>query len=91
MADFIEWLRHHNSTSPATDQASFYGLDLYSMSESIHSVVAYLDKVDPEAAGVARSRYGCLTPWLDEPSQYGLEALSRGYASPLVSKADIKI
>lgn len=80
VADFIEWLRRHNSTSSAPDQASFYGLDLYSMSESIHLVIAYLDKVDPEAAKMARTRYGCLTPWLDEPSQYGLEALSRGYA-----------
>ena len=33
------------------------------MSASIRAVIDYLDKVDPEAARVARERYGCLTPW----------------------------
>ena len=40
----------------------------------------YLDKVDPEAARVARERYGCLVPWRAEPARYGRMALSRGYA-----------
>ena len=40
----------------------------------------YLDKVDPEAARVARERYGCLAPWRAEPARYGRMALSRGYA-----------
>ena len=31
-------------------------------------MLAYLDEVDPEAAAVARKRYGCLTPWQKEPS-----------------------
>ena len=33
------------------------------MRGSIAAVLDYLDKVDPEAATVARERYGCLTPW----------------------------
>ena len=40
----------------------------------------YLDKVDPQAARVARERYGCLAPWRAEPARYGRMALSRGYA-----------
>src|SRR5690606_23913097 len=40
----------------------------------------YLDKVDPEAAAVARERYGCLTPWQKEPGTYGRAVLTRGYA-----------
>jgi erythromycin esterase-like protein len=43
-------------------KAAFYGLDIYGVNASIASVIAYLDEVDPEAAGVARKRYGCLTP-----------------------------
>ena len=50
-------------------------------SASIHAVLDYLDRVDPEAAGVARQRYGCLTPWANEPQAYGRMALSRGYAA----------
>jgi erythromycin esterase-like protein len=43
-------------------------------------VLDYLDKVDPEAARVARERYGCLTPWQSDPSTHGRAALSVGYA-----------
>jgi protein-L-isoaspartate(D-aspartate) O-methyltransferase len=59
--------------------AGFYGLDIYNMSGSIASVLAYLDETDPEAAAIARERYGCLTPWQADPAVYGRAALSRGY------------
>jgi erythromycin esterase-like protein len=68
---FADWLRGHNEALPDQDKASFHGLDVYSLSESIHSVLAYLDKVDTEEATNARWRYGCLTPWQDEPAKYG--------------------
>ena len=43
-------------------------------------MIDYLSEVDPEAAAVARERYGCLTPWSHEPQTYGRMALSAGYA-----------
>jgi protein-L-isoaspartate(D-aspartate) O-methyltransferase len=61
-------------------KAGFYGLDIYSLSASVEAVLAYLDKVDPEAARTARTRYGCLAPWRSEPARYGHMAVSRGYA-----------
>ena len=57
----------------------FYGLDLYSLYDSIRSVLDYLDEVDPQSARVARERYGCLTPWSKEPQAYGRMALTAGY------------
>jgi erythromycin esterase-like protein len=69
--EFADWLRSRNEALPPERQASFHGLDLYSLSESIHSVLAYLDRLDPPAAAGARYRYGCLTPWQDEPARYG--------------------
>ena len=68
---FADWLRAHNETRPGPHQASFHGLDVYSLSESIDSVLSYLDRVDPEGAARARRRYGCLTPWQDDPAHYG--------------------
>lgn len=68
---FADWLRGHNEGLPDSKKVSFHGLDIYSLSESIHSVLTYLDKTDPEEAARARWRYGCLTPWQDEPAQYG--------------------
>jgi protein-L-isoaspartate(D-aspartate) O-methyltransferase len=80
VAAFIRWLAGRNAELPAADRAGFHGLDLYSLSGSIRAVIDYLDEVDPEAAAVARERYGCLTPWSREPQTYGRMALSSGYA-----------
>jgi len=78
---FLERLQALNKRISDPDRkCGFYGLDVYSLSASIEAVLLYLDAVDPEAAGVARQRYGCLTPWRAEPVRYGRMALSRGYA-----------
>jgi len=79
VAAFVEWMRDHNERRPAGERAGFYGLDIYNMRSSIAAVLAYLDRVDPEAAAVARERYGCLTPWQREPSTYGRAVLTEGY------------
>ncbi|HEV7441000.1 MAG TPA: protein-L-isoaspartate(D-aspartate) O-methyltransferase, partial [Steroidobacteraceae bacterium] len=76
---FANRLRLLNEQCDPKRRAGFYGLDLYNMSGSIAAVLEYLDKVDPEAAGVARQRYGCLTPWQKEPSTYGRAVLTAGY------------
>jgi erythromycin esterase-like protein len=75
---FADWLRGHNASLSAQRRVSFSGLDVYSLSESIHAVLAYLDKVDPDAAVDARRRYGCLTPWQDEPAHYGRAVMLGG-------------
>ena len=77
--ELIEWLREHNAGVDPTKRAGFYGLDLYNLNSSIRAVVGYLDQVDPEAARVARERYGCLTPWQSDPVTYGRAALSSGF------------
>ena len=46
----------------------------------MRAVIDYLDQVDPEAAKVARERYGCLQPWQNEPQTYGWMAVTSGYA-----------
>lgn len=76
---FVEWLRGHNERQPAGRRAGFFGLDIYSLADSIAAVLAYLDKVDPAAARIARERYGCLTPWQHDPAVYGRAVLSERY------------
>ncbi|KQX20342.1 carboxylic ester hydrolase [Sphingomonas sp. Root50] len=75
--EFGDWLHRHNAGLPEDRRASFHGLDVYSLGESMHAVLAYLDTVDPAEAAIARKRYGCLTPWQDEPAHYG-HAVVRG-------------
>lgn len=79
VATFIEWMRRHNEKLEPSTQAGFYGLDIYNLSGSIAAVLDYLDRVDPRAAKIARERYGCLTPWQNEPSTYGRAVLTAGY------------
>ena len=79
MRDFVSWLRQHNGTLEKDKRVAFHGLDLYSLYDSIRSVLNYLDKVDPTSAKVARERYGCLTPWQSDPATYGHAALTGSY------------
>ena len=77
VAEFLDWLRQHNGTLAERDRrVGFYGLDLYSLYASIESVLHYLDRTDPAAARLARERYGCLTPWAEEPAAYGRAAIT---------------
>ncbi|WP_417791085.1 erythromycin esterase family protein [Stutzerimonas xanthomarina] len=71
VADFARWLRDHNDGLAAEQRVEFRGLDVYSLGASIQEVLGYLDRVDPDAAATARRRYGCLSPWHDEPAIYG--------------------
>jgi protein-L-isoaspartate(D-aspartate) O-methyltransferase len=80
VAAFIDWMREYNTRMlQLKDRAGFYGLDLYNMRGSIAAVLAYLEKIDPAAAKIARERYGCLTPWQKEPATYGRAVLTEGY------------
>jgi len=68
--DFIGWLRTHNDERRAEERAGFYGLDLYSLRASMQAVLGYLEKVDPEAARRARTRYGCFDRFGEEGQDY---------------------
>ncbi|OAA60349.1 hypothetical protein SPI_05473 [Niveomyces insectorum RCEF 264] len=75
---FVEWLRTWNKGFNEREAVGFYGLDLYSLGASMNAVIEYLDHVDKNAADLARSRYGRLMMWAEDPHEYGLEALQRG-------------
>ena len=78
---FTEWLRDLNLSRAREDRVRFAGLDLYGLYNSISEVLRFLDERDPEAARIARERYGCLTPWQSDPAAYGRAALSGQYRS----------
>jgi erythromycin esterase-like protein len=70
---FVKWLREWNDAHPA-NKVGFYGLDLYSLNTSIQAVIAYLDRVDPAAAGRARDRYACFDHFAGDTHAYGYAA-----------------
>ncbi|HEX6374816.1 MAG TPA: erythromycin esterase family protein [Allosphingosinicella sp.] len=76
---FVRWLRGWNEGRRYEAMTGFYGLDLYNLAASIRAVIDFLDEADPEAALVARERYGCLRPWAHDPAAYGRMAVTEGY------------
>lgn len=76
---FVAWLTRHNQAKDEGDRVSFHGLDLYNMNASISAVIEYLERTDPTAASEARTLYGCLKPWKEQPEIYGRMALSEGH------------
>jgi protein-L-isoaspartate(D-aspartate) O-methyltransferase len=76
---FIRWMRRHNAGRAYEAMAGFYGLDLYNLGGSIRAVLDFLAEADPEAAKIAKKRYGCLEPWSRDPAAYGRMAVTEGY------------
>jgi erythromycin esterase len=70
VAALADWLRAHNHRLPAEQQVGFYGLDVYSLWDSMKSVVDYLERIDPEAARAARRAYSCFDPYYDDVQEY---------------------
>lgn len=84
---FVRWLREHNAALTAEQRVEFRGLDVYSLGSSIREVLRYLDQTDPEAAADARQRYGCLSPWQEDPADYGRNVM---LGQPTCKKAVIE-
>lgn len=72
MRDFVGWLAEFNATRAADARTGVFGLDLYSLHASIESVLAYLDRVDADAAARARKRYACFEYFGDDPQGYAV-------------------
>jgi erythromycin esterase-like protein len=72
--DFVDWLRDINSKRERSAKAGFFGMDLYSLFNSMAAVVEYLDRVDPEAARRARYRYACFEHFGEDSQAYGYVA-----------------
>ncbi|WP_435146881.1 erythromycin esterase family protein [Halobaculum sp. P14] len=69
MVEFFEWLELHNREF-ASDDVGFYGLDVYSLFESMDAVVEYLEETNPEAAEHAREAYRCFEPYGTDAQEY---------------------
>jgi erythromycin esterase len=54
----------------ASQRVGFFGLDVYSLWESMAAVVGYLEKVDPKLARSARNAYTCFEPYQEDAQEY---------------------
>jgi erythromycin esterase-like protein len=63
-----EWMRSHNATHE--QQIGFYGLDVYSLFESMDAVLANIRLVDPEVAEKIANAYSCFDLYRHDEKAY---------------------
>jgi erythromycin esterase-like protein len=68
VAEFVDWLRDHNDAQER--KVGFYGLDVYSLWESMGAVMAYLAEHRPDALEAAYRAFRCFEPYDEDPHQY---------------------
>ncbi len=67
-----EWLKKYNDRK-TYNKAGFYGLDVYSLWESLNAIMDYLSRVDPAALEKAQTAFRCFEPYKeDDGSSYAL-------------------
>jgi erythromycin esterase-like protein len=65
-----EWLKGHNQSLDEGRKVGFYGLDVYSLWESLHSLMSYLKRTDPEALAAAERAFRCFEPYGEDVQEY---------------------
>ena len=70
--ELVEWLRRYNDQRRIPDdrKVGFYGLDVYSLWDSMRAVVEYLERLDPQLAAGARRAYRCFEPYGEDEQEY---------------------
>lgn len=64
-----EWMQRHNEQLSAEKRAGFYGLDVYSLWESMESIMRYLKNTDPTALKAAEEAFRCFEPYRKDEGQ----------------------
>jgi erythromycin esterase-like protein/predicted phosphoribosyltransferase len=82
VAEFLESIRGLH--------ASFYGLDVYSLFESLDHVIAYTMRVNPFLGNMLKQRYSCFEPFQRDEYAYArsLQRFPEGCASEVLANLD---
>ncbi len=70
VVDFCRWLRATNARRAEADRVGFYGLDVYSLWDSMHELVAWLEENEPDHADAARQALRCFEPFGEDGAEY---------------------
>ncbi|HYT95362.1 MAG TPA: erythromycin esterase family protein [Gemmataceae bacterium] len=70
IVSLVGWLRRHNDGLPAEKKVGFYGLDVYSLWDSLYSVLGYLRRIDPAALPAAWEAFRCFEPYGEDVQEY---------------------
>ncbi|WP_207422502.1 erythromycin esterase family protein [Desertivirga brevis] len=70
IVSLINWLKEYNAAQPADKKVGFYGLDVYSLWESMDVLMEYLSQNDPKAAEYAADAIRCFEPYQEDEHRY---------------------
>ena len=72
VAALAEGLKKFNQQQSKKNRrkAGFYGLDVYSLFESMQAIVDYLQNKDPKLADLAKKAYRCFEPYAEDVQAY---------------------
>ena len=70
VVSLIDWLKEYNADLPANKRIGFYGLDVYSLWESMEALMEYLTQHDPRGAEFAKNAIQCFEPYGEDEQRY---------------------
>lgn len=70
VVDFTRWLRLHNTRRPPQERVGFYGLDVYSLWDSLRRLLNYLRANEPGYLQTALAAWQCFEPYAEDPQAY---------------------
>lgn len=87
-AALADWLKAYNDKQPTHQKVGFYGLDMYSLWESMESIIQYLETNGlQEELEKAKAAFACFEPFSRDEQTYGISAayLSEGCEEEVVN------
>jgi erythromycin esterase-like protein len=75
VGELAEWLRSHNEGVTEARKVGFYGLDVYSLWDSLYAVIGYLSRTDPPALGAALRAFRCFQPHGEDLQEYAWKTM----------------
>ena len=70
VADFLDWLHGWNLARPEDQRVGFYGLDVYSLWDSLREVIGWLRANAPGSLPEALAAWRCFIPYSEDPHRY---------------------
>lgn len=70
VAEFLDWLREWNLALPMQRRVGFYGLDVYSLWDSLREIISWLEANAPDFVPAALRAWLCFVPYREDPHEY---------------------
>lgn len=77
----VEWLHQHNADLPPEKRVGLHGKDVYGLTDSMLTVIAYTRGIDENITNQVGEAYDCLWPYRDDFQEYARSLATAGIES----------